>query len=91
MQSKTTTNAPSIGKETYTVESRLTGIHEKGTVELSMPNYVKNALQRFQHPQPTKPQKAPSKYTAPMYGTKGPQYNKAEDMLKEQRSYSNES
>ncbi len=31
--------------------------YKKGSVELSMPNYVKNALQRFQHPQPTKPQK----------------------------------
>ncbi len=44
-----------------------------------MPNYVKNALQRFQHPQPTKPQKAPSKYTAQTYVTKGPQFNKADD------------
>ncbi len=53
--------------------------YEKGTVELSMPGYVPQALQRFQHPPPTKPQKAPSKYTAPTYGTTGPQYNKAED------------
>jgi hypothetical protein len=40
------------------------------TVDLSMPGYVARALQRFQHPQPTKPEHAPHAWTAPQYGTK---------------------
>jgi hypothetical protein len=34
-----------------------------------MPNYIARALQRFQHPVPTKPQHAPHAWTAPIYGT----------------------
>jgi hypothetical protein len=51
------------------------GIHlkwdyDERTVELSMPNYVKNALTRFKHPPPRLPQHSPHKWTPPKYGQK---------------------
>jgi len=39
-------------------------------VFLSMPNYVKLALQRFKHRLPKRPQHAPHRYNVPQYGTK---------------------
>ena len=42
--------------------------YEKCTVDLSIKDYVKKALQRFEHPPPKKTQHAPSKWTAPQYG-----------------------
>ena len=39
-------------------------------VDISMDGYVQKALQRFKHPKPTRPQHAPSKWTAPIYGAK---------------------
>jgi hypothetical protein len=39
-------------------------------VDISMPNYVTKALQRFEHPSPTTPQHAPHSYTPPQYGAK---------------------
>ena len=42
--------------------------YENRTVDLSMPGYIANALQRFAHPPPTKPQDAPHRYAAPQYG-----------------------
>jgi hypothetical protein len=42
--------------------------YTQGFVDISMPGYVKRALLRFQHPQPLKPQHAPSKFTRPAYG-----------------------
>ena len=44
--------------------------YEKGTVDISMPGYVKKALQRFDHDSPTKPQDAPHPWTKPNYGAK---------------------
>jgi hypothetical protein len=40
------------------------------TVDLSMPGYVAKALERFQHPPPTRPQHSPHDWQAPQYGTK---------------------
>eukprot|EP00978_Attheya_sp_CCMP212_P010371 scaffold25103_cov42-Attheya_sp.AAC.1 len=37
-------------------------------VDISLPGYVERALHRFQHSEPPKPQKSPSKYVAPNYG-----------------------
>ena len=44
--------------------------YNKRTVELSMPNYVKKALLRFNHPHPNKPEHSPHPWTAPQYGAK---------------------
>jgi hypothetical protein len=38
------------------------------TVDLSMPNYIANALHKFQHANPAKPQESPLAWTAPAYG-----------------------
>jgi hypothetical protein len=40
----------------------------KRTVDLSMPNYVANALQRFEHPTPQRKQDTPHTYNQPSYG-----------------------
>ena len=40
------------------------------TVDLSMPGYIDQALHKFQHPNPRKPQHAPHQHQAPQYGTK---------------------
>jgi hypothetical protein len=40
------------------------------TVDLSMPDYVGKALQRFNHPKPTRPQHAPHAWAKPQYGVK---------------------
>ena len=45
-------------------------------VHILMPKYATKALQRLQHPTPTKPQNAPYQYTPPQYGAKA-QYTKA--------------
>jgi hypothetical protein len=37
-------------------------------VDLSMPGYIKDALHKFQHPLPTRPQYAPHTWTVPAYG-----------------------
>ena len=39
-------------------------------VDISMPNSVSKALERFQHPIPPLPQKSPQKWLAPAYGAK---------------------
>ena len=67
-------------KETYEItidkEGKLfCGIHIKWdyhnrTVELSMPGYVQNALDKLNHPAPSRPQHAPSIYHPPKYGQK---------------------
>ena len=38
------------------------------TVTLSMPNYVRKALHKFEHQQPKRPQHAPHKHNIPQYG-----------------------
>jgi hypothetical protein len=42
--------------------------YDAGYVDISMPGYVEKALQRFTHPKPTRPQHAPSKWSAINYG-----------------------
>ena len=37
-------------------------------VDISMPDYVRKALHKFQHPAPKRPTHSPSKWTAPIYG-----------------------
>ena len=44
--------------------------YENGTVDLSMPGYVDKALQRFEHPVPSKPEDSPHEWTKPNYGAK---------------------
>jgi hypothetical protein len=43
--------------------------YAKRTVDLSMPNYVAQALQRFEHLIPTKSKDAPHSYNKPVYGS----------------------
>ena len=42
--------------------------YKRHTVDLSMPGYIERALQRFNHPAPTRPQHSPHAWTAPQYG-----------------------
>jgi hypothetical protein len=42
--------------------------YKNRTVDLSMPNYVSEALHRFQHPAPYRPEHAPHDWTKPAYG-----------------------
>jgi hypothetical protein len=44
--------------------------YANGTVDLSMPGYIEKALQRFEHPQPPKPEDSPYAWTRPNYGAK---------------------
>jgi hypothetical protein len=44
--------------------------YEKGTCDLSMPGYVASALQRFNHPTPTKAQHSPHSWLKPNYGAR---------------------
>ena len=44
--------------------------YKNRTVDISMTDYVKEALTSFQHPQPKQPIHAPSKYIPPDYGIK---------------------
>ena len=52
--------------------------YTKRVVHLSMPNYVTNALQRFAHEFPKKPQHQPHQHAVPAYGQKI-QYAKNDD------------
>ena len=47
--------------------------YDNRTVDVSLPNYIAKALQRFQHPTPTKPEHAPHAWIKPNYGSKAPQ------------------
>jgi hypothetical protein len=40
------------------------------TLDVTMPGYIERALSRFQHPKPTRPQRAPHAWNAPTYGAK---------------------
>ncbi len=44
--------------------------YNRRTVDLSMPGYIKQALHKFQHPTPSKPQHAPHKHSEIQYGAK---------------------
>ena len=52
--------------------------YERREVHLSMPGYVHEALQRFNHTMPTKPQHQPHKHVVPTYG-KTIQYAQVDD------------
>lgn len=39
------------------------------TLNISMPGYIERALQRFEHPTPTKPEHSPHAWNAPTYGS----------------------
>jgi len=68
-----------ILEEHYTISEDWTGSAYLGlkldwdfgnqTVDLSMPGYIKKALQCFQHPMPNRPQHAPHAWIPPQYGT----------------------
>ena len=44
--------------------------YEQGYVDISMPEYVRKSLHKFQHPAPIRPTEFPSKWTAPAYGSR---------------------
>jgi hypothetical protein len=44
--------------------------YKKGTVDLSMPGYIKAALHKYQHAAPTRPDHAPHTWNPPVYGAK---------------------
>jgi hypothetical protein len=44
--------------------------YERKIVDLSMPGYIKEALHKFQHPDPTSPENAPHIWNPPVYGSK---------------------
>jgi hypothetical protein len=44
--------------------------YEKCTCDISMPGYVSNVLNKFQHDSPKTPHHTPSKYVTPVYGAK---------------------
>jgi hypothetical protein len=62
----------------YTVSKDLTGSlycsitlnwdYANKHVDLSMPGHIKDALHKFQHPLPKRPQYAPHNWTVPAYG-----------------------
>jgi hypothetical protein len=74
----TPTNLISALKTDYTVSKDWTGSLYCGItlnwdyankhVDLSMPGYIKDALHKFQHPLPKRPQYAPHNWTVPDYG-----------------------
>jgi hypothetical protein len=41
-----------------------------GTVDLSMPGYIKAALHKYHHPAPTRPEHAPHQWNPPVNGAK---------------------
>jgi len=48
--------------------------YEENYVDISMPNYIKEVLHRFNHPSPTSPQYSPHEHTPIQYGNKKRQY-----------------
>jgi hypothetical protein len=48
----------------------LTWDYQQRTCDISMPGYVTNVLNKFQHDAPKHPQHTPSKYGTPIYGAK---------------------
>jgi hypothetical protein len=67
-------------KKNYDISSNWTGSaycglkldwdYINGTVDLSMPRYIKAALHKYQHPAPTHPEHAPHQWNSPVYGAK---------------------
>ena len=71
---KTLTDAEYIASTDWTGETfcglTLKWDYKNGTVDISMPDYVKKALQRFEHPLPEEPEDAPHQHTEINYGAK---------------------
>jgi hypothetical protein len=44
--------------------------YKNRTVDLSMPGYIKDALHKYQHAAPARPEHAPHKWNPPIYGAK---------------------
>jgi endonuclease I len=44
--------------------------YKKGTVDLSMPGYIKAALHKYQYAAPARPEHAPHTWNPPVYGAK---------------------
>jgi hypothetical protein len=44
--------------------------YDTRTCKISMPGYISNVLSKFQHDSPRHPQRTPSRYVTPVYGTK---------------------
>ena len=44
--------------------------YERGTLDTQVPNYLPAALNKYQHPTPSRPQHAPAKPTPIQYGAK---------------------
>jgi hypothetical protein len=44
--------------------------YKKRTVDLSMPGYIKAALNKYQHPAPARPEHTPHTWNPPIYGDK---------------------
>jgi hypothetical protein len=44
--------------------------YKKGTVDLSMPGYIKAELHKYQHAAPARPEHAPHMWNPPLYGAK---------------------
>ena len=42
--------------------------YDKRICDISMPTYIKEALHKFQHPAPSRPQDAPHAWNQPVYG-----------------------
>jgi hypothetical protein len=67
-------------KKNYDISSNWTGSayfylqldwgYINGTVDVSMPRYIKEALHKYQHPAPTYPEHALHQWNPPVYGTK---------------------
>lgn len=61
-------------KEDWT-GSRYCGLHldwnyAQGYVDISMPGYIERALLRFEHPRCKRPEHAPHRWNAPVYGAR---------------------
>ena len=67
-------------RNNYTITTDWTGTHycgstidwyyKKSYVDISIPDYIVDALQKFQHEPPKHPQHAPHKWTTPAYSQK---------------------
>jgi hypothetical protein len=44
--------------------------YKNRTVDVSMPGYIKEALHKYQHPAPARPEHAPNTWDPPIYGSK---------------------
>jgi hypothetical protein len=44
--------------------------YQKKIFDLSIPGYIKAALHKFQHPEPTRPENVPHIWNPPVYGAK---------------------